>query len=215
MVSDDLDWLDRDIARASGRPKKRAAPKRKKRTRGSSSLADAYKGRPKKRAAPKRNKSDGLGWLDRDIARTSGGSKMPDHTSNLSSLDSDLRELDAIFGRSPQKKKMAPKSAQAHVPKPRRGHIPVANRAPPFSKKIREHMKKITGQRCEFCGEWTSKFEVHHVVPRAEGGKSTIENAYGFCRSCHQKEQRGTISRESVVGSMIRRPFGFLRRFKL
>ncbi len=34
----------------------------------------------------------------------------------------------------------------------------------------------------KFCG---SKIEIHHIVPRSEGGEDTFENAIALCFDCH------------------------------
>ncbi|MGX5612966.1 HNH endonuclease [Bacillus toyonensis] len=33
--------------------------------------------------------------------------------------------------------------------------------------------------------------EVHHVVPLAQGGEDSIENAIGICPNCHRKAHYG------------------------
>ena len=34
--------------------------------------------------------------------------------------------------------------------------------------------------------------DVHHVTPRSQGGKDTIENLMGLCRECHHEVHFGT-----------------------
>lgn len=50
------------------------------------------------------------------------------------------------------------------------------------------------GGRCRFCGVTESEYQenhdrglhVHHIVPKAEGGRNTPENLITVCASCHQ-----------------------------
>ena len=52
-----------------------------------------------------------------------------------------------------------------------------------FSEKIKEEVKKKAGFRCVICQE--PFVEIHHIVPKKEGGEDTIENAAPLCSRCH------------------------------
>ncbi|MEO2204741.1 HNH endonuclease signature motif containing protein [Paenibacillus pabuli] len=52
-----------------------------------------------------------------------------------------------------------------------------------FSEKVKNEAKRRACFRCVICHE---KFvEIHHIIPQAEGGDDTIENAAPLCASCH------------------------------
>ena len=40
---------------------------------------------------------------------------------------------------------------------------------------------------CMECGKTKAKFEVHHIMPRRSGGRSTISNLITLCPECHMK----------------------------
>ncbi len=53
-------------------------------------------------------------------------------------------------------------------------------------------------QRCEWCEEWVDTPEIHHIVPRFEGGKNTAENLIVLCPNCHRKADRGILSKSKL-----------------
>ncbi len=64
--------------------------------------------------------------------------------------------------------------------------------APHAWRKIREKVYERDGMRCRVCGRplegmpsWF--FEVHHVVPRREGGSDHPRNLVTICYLCHKK----------------------------
>ncbi|WP_043891123.1 HNH endonuclease [Paenibacillus sp. Aloe-11] len=52
-----------------------------------------------------------------------------------------------------------------------------------FSEKIKLEAKRKACFRCVICHK--SFVEIHHIIPQAEGGNDTIENAAPLCASCH------------------------------
>lgn len=48
------------------------------------------------------------------------------------------------------------------------------------------------GNKCEICGWSKARCDVHHLVPKAEGGLHTIENALVLCPNCHRELHTGT-----------------------
>ncbi|MEY3024578.1 MAG: hypothetical protein RJA16_1404 [Planctomycetota bacterium] len=59
--------------------------------------------------------------------------------------------------------------------------------------RVRGWVERQADGNCELCGERTFTrpdgswyIEVHHVVPLAEGGSDTVENAVALCPSCHR-----------------------------
>ena len=56
------------------------------------------------------------------------------------------------------------------------------------------------GSRCPFCGESdVATLQVHHIVPKEEGGGDQDENLILSCSNCHAKVGRGIISRADVM----------------
>ena len=53
-------------------------------------------------------------------------------------------------------------------------------------------------QHCEWCEEWVDTPEIHHIVPRSEGGKNTAGNLIVLCPNCHRKADRGVLSRSKL-----------------
>lgn len=41
--------------------------------------------------------------------------------------------------------------------------------------------------KCQVCGVVSEKNEVHHVIPRNEGGQDILDNLICVCKSCHVK----------------------------
>lgn len=40
---------------------------------------------------------------------------------------------------------------------------------------------------CQICGEKQGKFEVHHIIPKSQGGSNRMENLTTLCSECHHK----------------------------
>ncbi|WP_342756644.1 HNH endonuclease signature motif containing protein [Kineothrix sedimenti] len=53
----------------------------------------------------------------------------------------------------------------------------------PFTEKIKLEAKKRSNFRCCICHKIF--VEVHHILPEADGGSDTIDNAAPLCSSCH------------------------------
>ena len=52
---------------------------------------------------------------------------------------------------------------------------------------------RIKGNKCERCGWAEARCDVHHITPRAEGGKNFVSNGVVLCPNCHRvaHEQSG------------------------
>jgi hypothetical protein len=57
----------------------------------------------------------------------------------------------------------------------------------PFSEEIRIRVKKQADFTCCWCNNRDNKVDVHHIVPQANGGPDTEDNAAPLCGSCHDK----------------------------
>lgn len=53
----------------------------------------------------------------------------------------------------------------------------------PFSNRIKLEAKRRSAFRCCICYRFF--VEVHHIVPQAEGGADTLDNAAALCSECH------------------------------
>lgn len=62
-------------------------------------------------------------------------------------------------------------------------------------------------QRCEWCGEHIDQPEVHHIVPRSEGGPNDPENLILLCPNHHRQADAGAIGR-SKLRAKVRRQMG-------
>lgn len=57
---------------------------------------------------------------------------------------------------------------------------------PGFSQAIREQVLVQAARHCSVCQRYKAVgIEVHHIVPRAEGGEDTEDNAIALCFDCH------------------------------
>lgn len=58
------------------------------------------------------------------------------------------------------------------------------------SNKLDENLRVATILRdgcCMECGKTNTRFEVHHITPRKNGGSDTLSNLITLCPYCHQK----------------------------
>jgi hypothetical protein len=56
----------------------------------------------------------------------------------------------------------------------------------PFPKSVREEALLKSRRCCCVCHEFAGRYvNVHHIIPEAEGGPSTLENAIVLCLRCH------------------------------
>lgn len=47
---------------------------------------------------------------------------------------------------------------------------------------------RIKGNKCERCGWDKAPCDIHHKIPRSQGGKNTIDNGSVLCPNCHRVE---------------------------
>lgn len=83
---------------------------------------------------------------------------------------------------------------------------------------VREAVKIRDDNRCVNCGKGpeNAKLDVHHVVPRGQGGSDRISNLVLLCRRCHdaahEKQYAPTVDFQST-GDMQKEEFELYRRF--
>lgn len=56
----------------------------------------------------------------------------------------------------------------------------------PFKKKDIDRLLAATGRRCCLCGS-LHNVQVHHIVPKEEGGANDYDNAIALCPTCHDR----------------------------
>ncbi|MBN2267641.1 MAG: HNH endonuclease, partial [Candidatus Babeliaceae bacterium] len=57
-----------------------------------------------------------------------------------------------------------------------------------FPKEIKEKALIAAARRCCVCKEFKGRnIEVHHIIPKKEGGENTFENAIPLCFDCHSE----------------------------
>jgi hypothetical protein len=54
-----------------------------------------------------------------------------------------------------------------------------------FSDNVRQEVMRKSGFSCCLCHRASVSVEVHHIVPQADGGDDSIENAAPLCPGCH------------------------------
>lgn len=64
-------------------------------------------------------------------------------------------------------------------------------------------LRKVFPDGCMRCGWNEGSCDVHHIIPRAEGGKMTLENGIVLCPNCHRLVTSGKITREELQHLMI------------
>jgi len=57
-----------------------------------------------------------------------------------------------------------------------------------FSAAVRLHIRERDGERCVLCNK--PGREVHHIIPRAQGGLGTADNGVCLDRGCHAEAHR-------------------------
>lgn len=57
-----------------------------------------------------------------------------------------------------------------------------------FSASVRAHIRERDEEHCVLCGK--PGREVHHIIPRAEGGLGTVDNGVCLDASCHHEAHR-------------------------
>ena len=76
---------------------------------------------------------------------------------------------------------------------------------PPAPQKLKEEIIfDRADHHCEWCGQRFDGLQVHHIEPRNEGGPNTMRNLVALCSNCHDKADRGGISKTQLRGKVRR-----------
>ena len=76
---------------------------------------------------------------------------------------------------------------------------------PPSQAEIRRHVWRRDKGRCSNCRS-TFALEIDHVIPRAAGGPSTIENTRLLCRACNQRAAIAYFGLKKMAGHLDQSP---------
>ena len=60
----------------------------------------------------------------------------------------------------------------------------------------RKALTTVYPDRCMVDGWVASKADAHHIIPRARGGRNTMENGVLLCPNCHRLAHDGCLSTE-------------------
>jgi 5-methylcytosine-specific restriction endonuclease McrA len=76
------------------------------------------------------------------------------------------------------------------------------DRTPSLTPSVREFLRQDRGNECELCGtndaDGEVDLEIHHRVPKSEGGTDQPSNLMLVCRQCHQRHHGNTPSDRAV-----------------
>ena len=56
----------------------------------------------------------------------------------------------------------------------------------PFSESLKRKVRKRAHYHCCFCQKISHSLEIHHIIPEAEKGPDTEDNAAPLCPNCHR-----------------------------
>lgn len=80
-------------------------------------------------------------------------------------------------------------------------------KTPPAPEKLKNRLIfDRAGQECEWCENQYDHLQVHHIVPRREGGPNEPENLIVLCPNCHENADRGAIPRSKLEAKVERLP---------
>ena len=72
-------------------------------------------------------------------------------------------------------------------------------KAPPLSQGEKNSLMDKVGNKCEYCSDHYT-LDVHHIIPRSEGGSNKQSNLVVLCSKCHRMAQGGGISKARLQG---------------
>src|SRR6056297_1952349 len=63
---------------------------------------------------------------------------------------------------------------------------------------VKDYVRKRDKYACRVCKDKKSMTEVHHIIPRREGGSNRPGNQITLCPKCHTKADNNSISRKTL-----------------
>ena len=67
----------------------------------------------------------------------------------------------------------------------------------PFEESLKTEVRRRAHFACCLCHD--IGVEIHHIVPEADGGPSTLNNAAPLCPSCHERYGANPVKRKFVA----------------
>ena len=58
---------------------------------------------------------------------------------------------------------------------------------------VREYVLYRDGHKCQYCGKSNTVLNVHHIIPRADGGTDRPDNLITLCETCHKAYHKGLL----------------------
>ena len=109
----------------------------------------------------------------------------------LSRIDRDIRKGIKIISLKEEKPRTEKQTVKEKIPK--------VKKVPSLSQKKKEILIRKVGTTCCYpnCNE-TTTLDVHHIIPRHEGGTNEESNLVILCPTHHTKADRGAIPRERL-----------------
>jgi predicted restriction endonuclease len=77
-----------------------------------------------------------------------------------------------------------------------------------FTERVREEIRQRDNYTCQICGRVTD-LQVHHIIPRSNGGKHTLDNLITLCFPCHRHIDSGNER------NALRKCFSNYKRYSL
>lgn len=65
-------------------------------------------------------------------------------------------------------------------------------------------LKRLFGDRCMRCGWEDAPCDSHHILPKSNGGRFTIDNGVILCPNCHRLVSMNRISTEELLALRAR-----------
>lgn len=83
------------------------------------------------------------------------------------------------------------------------GSTDPTEKTPPAPKDLKEELKfNRANHHCEWCGDRFDGLHVHHIEPRKEGGPNTRRNLIALCPNCHDRADRGALTKSQLKGKV-------------
>src|SRR3989344_8666570 len=67
-----------------------------------------------------------------------------------------------------------------------------------FSETIKRVAKEKSHYKCCWCQQINGTLDVHHIIPQAENGPDTNDNAVPLCKNCHDTFGSNPIKRKEI-----------------
>ena len=72
----------------------------------------------------------------------------------------------------------------------------------PIPDELRSRILSVCDFKCKMCGAGKRKLDIHHIVPRSQGGLNSINNLIPLCKPCHRRYEASnskSVIRKSTI----------------